>query len=122
MLNQDNRFKTVDEALTFCKQFGLDMSAANEQLFDIANSLLIANHQPQKTPTEHRNARGFKIKPIDTGMSFFKSNEDTVFNGVTERFAFIVIAKDQAEADAFAKHALGPIEFEWEQKCQWIVG
>jgi hypothetical protein len=114
MVDKDNKFKTVGDALAFCRQFGLDISATNEQLFDVANSLLVANRRPQLISHENRDFRGFKIKPSDRGMSYFMSDEDTTFNGVTDRFSFIVIAKDLKEANLFADHALHPAKFEWE--------
>jgi len=114
MPDKDNKFKTVEDARAFCKIFGLDISIDNVQLFDVANSLLLANHRPQLISAEIRDFRGFKIKPSDRGMSNLISKEDTIFYGSTERFSFIVIAKDLEEANMFAKHTLHPTEFEWK--------
>lgn len=66
------------------------------------------------TVMKNMEFKGFRVKPDDRGMSFITSDDDTVFNGSTDRFKFMVVAIDISEANKLAEHALGDIEFEWE--------
>ena len=61
--------------------------------------------------------RGFRVKPATEGITCFVSDDDVLFSGSTDRFEFLVIAKDIEEANSFAKAALGTIQFKWEL-CQ----
>lgn len=38
-MSDKNNFKTVGDAVKYCKKHGLSISPVNDQLFDIANSL-----------------------------------------------------------------------------------
>jgi len=58
--------------------------------------------------------KGFRVKPDDRGMSLFTSDNDSLFNGSTETFNFVVVASDKDEANLIAKHALGEINFTWD--------
>jgi hypothetical protein len=42
---KETTFRTCGDAHRFCKQFGLDVSIANDQLFDIADALKLASEK-----------------------------------------------------------------------------
>lgn len=58
--------------------------------------------------------KGFRVKPDDRGLSIITSDDDSLFNGSTEKFSFVVVASDRTEATLIAKHALGEIDFTWD--------
>jgi hypothetical protein len=58
--------------------------------------------------------KGFRVKPDDRGLSLMTSDNDFLFNGSTEKFKFVVVASDKAEANLIAQHALGEINFTWD--------
>ena len=66
-----------------------------------------------------KSFRGFRVKPSDRGMSFITSSEDVEFEGRTDNFEFIVVAKNYIEAKQFADHALGEISFELSEVTHW---
>lgn len=55
--------------------------------------------------------RGFRVKPSDRGLSYFTAADDNTYEGKTDSFNFVVIAKDEPEAHRFAKQALGEIPY-----------
>lgn len=55
--------------------------------------------------------RGFRVKPTDRGTSYLLDDSDAVYEGETDSFSFIIVAKDDEEANRFAVHALGEIPY-----------